>query len=175
MAISNKREKLSFALSLALHSLVFISLTFKGTGQGDGDGKKKGGGESRYNGVNVGDVIPKERPVEVEIVETPPEKAEIVTKEKPKKKVVNAEKECPGKWYGGIGIRNSFDPIFRCERIAEVFPGYAADLAGLQVGDLILWTSDKEIVGPPDSVFQMKVLRGGDTLLFTLKRVKVCY
>lgn len=176
MAIPSRRDQICLLASLLLHSLVFLSLVLGGGGGSGGAGDNPGAGEIRYKGVDVGNVIPKEK-IDVDIVETPVQKSEIVLKkQKPKrKKVINAEKECPGKWYGGIGIRNGVDPVFRCDRVVEVFQGYAADLAGLQVGDLILWTSDGEIVGPPGTVFQMKIMRGGEILVLTITRVKVCY
>jgi hypothetical protein len=184
MALNVKQERIgiiSLSISIFIHSAIFIALLIHGGGGGNGKGKgdrerKDGQGQgSKYKGAEAADVIPKERPTEVSIIETPPAKSDIVTKKQKKKRIRNADKECPGKWYGGIGIRNKYNVLMGAEEVDEVFEGYAADLAGIRKGDLIIWTSEPEIIGPPGSTFQMKIMRDGNIMLLTITRVKVCY
>jgi C-terminal processing protease CtpA/Prc len=56
-----------------------------------------------------------------------------------------------------------------------VFAGYPADIAGLQVGDVILLASDKEIIGPPGTLLRLMILRNGVTFAIIIIRGKVCY
>lgn len=178
ISIMDKRSGISFFTSLLLHSIVFIFLILGG-GSGPGGEGDKGDGDgqgSKYEGVEVGNVIPKEKPTEVEIIEIPePEESEISLPKEEKKQLIDADAECPDKWYGGIGVRNGWDPVLKLERVSEVFPGYAADIAGLKAGDLILWISDIQIIGEPGTVLRMRVMRGDQVLNLTLTRVKVCY
>lgn len=58
----DKRSKISFFASLLLHSIAFIFLILGG-GNGPGGEGDKGDGDgqgSKYEGVEVGNVIPKE-------------------------------------------------------------------------------------------------------------------
>ena len=76
-------------------------------------------------------------------------------------------KECPYT-YGGIGIQSgAFDVI------SVVYEGYAADRAGLKVGDIIL--SKGEIRGEPGTSIYIRVLRQGTYIDFTIIREKICY
>jgi hypothetical protein len=162
-------------ISIMLHILILLfSLLFAGAGEGEGNGHDKNGTRregpegSKYNGINAGNVLPKDRPVEVNLVEKPEEKPEIILKKK-KKKSINAEKECPGKWYGGIGIQSSFNEI-----ISQVYPGYPADLAGLEKGDTIISTDGAEILGEPGTVLHITVRRNDKIIKYTIIRGKVC-
>ena len=95
--------------------------------------------------------------------------------DQPKKKPKVADKECPGKWYGGVGIQTGFDMQRRLTTIERVFIGYPADLAGLQAGDIILSINDKEILGEPGTPISFLIERNGQVLTFSFNRGKVCY
>ncbi len=170
----NNRDLMSFSVSLGLHALVFaivLSLgphgMFKG---GDGDSDK--GGRAKYKGVDASGVIEKERPIAIEVVE-PVIKAPGIKKKKPKPQRKNADTECPGKWYGGIGIQNKSHPLG--EEIEKIFSGYPADLAGLQIGDVITSVVGNEITGPPGTPVHMIIMRNGQFIKLTIIRGKVCY
>lgn len=172
----NKKDIAAFLTSLTLHlAVLLIALHLGGEGNEKGNSKEKGKGEgnNRYKGVDASTVIEKERPTEVEIVEQPEIKSPMP--KKPKKQAKNADKECPGKWYGGIGVQTGFEPVRRLITIDRIFSGYPADIAGLQVGDIILNVSDNEILGEPGTQINMLIERNGQILAFSFKRGKVCY
>lgn len=84
----------------------------------------------------------------------------------------NKDKKCiSDKWYGGIGISIN---LFSGE-ILEIFKGYSAESAGLQVGDIILNYGQVEITGEPgeDVMLQIETLNG-KLLTKMVTRVKVC-
>lgn len=185
----SKREKLSFFLSLMLHGAALIGLVLGGGGLGNGGTSKekhKGTGEAnKYGGVSVTNIIPKEKIVEVSIVDTPPPppiKSEILTKHKKerkkkaeKKHKKRLKKDCPGKWYGGIGIEETYNKIFDLTTIVTVYPGYPADEAGLMVGDHIIWADQPQIIGPPGTKLTMKIQRGNIFFTVVIVRGKVCH
>ncbi len=160
--------KKSIIISIALHLLILLISTHAGSGK-KGQGRGKGNGTdgtsaSRYLGAKItGEVIPKDRPTEVTIIE--------VSKDgiKKKKEIRNADKDCPGQWYGGIGIEDG--PTSQGETISKVFPGYPADLAGLRPGDIILKIDEDEIIGEPGTLLHMLTNRGA----YTITRGKICY
>lgn len=174
----DKRFSLSITISTAIHALLlFLALHLSGDGNG-GNGKKGGGDSktgSQYEGVQVGEILAKERPVEVEMIEIPPEKPELIVKKEKPKKAINADEECPGKWYGGIGIRESRSLVTGEDTIENVYPGYPADLAGLLVGDVILGIDQEMIIGPPGTPLKMWIKRNGAKIEVNLIRGKVCY
>lgn len=175
-----KKDVLPFIISFLLHVSLFIiaGLIGAGTGYKDGgSGNEKNGAKegSQFQGVDASTVMEKERPTEVTLYEPPEEKATIIKPKKPKKKVINADEECPDKWYGGIGVMTGFDFKDGLDTIERVFIGYPADLAGLQAGDRIISVSDKQIIGTPGSPIEFTIKRGSQILYFKFNRGKVCY
>lgn len=84
---------------------------------------------------------------------------------------VKAERACLNNlWYGGIGIQSGFTG-----KIESVAPGYAADRAGVKLGDMV--TSKGEIRGEPGTQVTINVFRPstGETFTLTLTREKICY
>ena len=156
-------------ISIIIHSLLlFLSLSHSGNtsggkrkGKGSGDSENKG---SQYNGVKVGSIIPKDRPTEVTIVEVDHHGIK-----KKRKHIRKSFKECPGPWYGGIGIRSELTP--KGEEIVEVFPGYPADLAGIMIGDTIVEVKDNVIIGPPGTIVHITTSRGA----YAITRGKICF
>lgn len=180
--MSKTLTPLSLIISLLMHLAFLIMILLSGSGGGGGKtgthGEKGKGTQSsgtKYKGVDAEDVIPKEKLVEVSIVSPPSNpKGAVIHKPKPAmhKKTI---KDCPGKWYGGIGISDSFNLQTGVERVDTVFYGYPADLAGIKVGDLIMSISDREIVGTPGTYITLHILRGKDILDFTIQRDRICY
>lgn len=139
-------------------------LAFSGSGSEDSEGEGNGG----FNGINA-EIQEKNRSVEIEIVELIDHNSDIFIPKR--KKPVDVDKECPNSWYGGIGIRSSFNGT-----IVDVYSGYPADLAGIQVGDIILQVSgDGEILGPPGSKFKLLIKRKNTIFEVIVTRGKVCY
>jgi hypothetical protein len=169
----DKRFSLSLITSALVHGLLIycISTIAVNLKMGDGD-KEGGGGKGKYRGVNVEDVLEKEKPVEVTMIDVQ-EEPKIALPKKQKKKLKNADLECPGNWYGGIGIQSKSHPLG--EEIEKVFSGYPADLAGLQVGDVITSVVGNEITGPPGTPVHMVIMRNGRFIKLTIIRGKVCY
>ena len=127
----------------------------------------------RFGGVEVKDIIPKDKPTEITVIQNKVNDGDVLIKAPIPKKAVDADKECPGKWYGGIGVQDI--PDRNGEKIAIIFVGYPADLAGLQVGDVITAVSEKEITGPVGTPITLKILRNGSYFDITIIRGKVCY
>jgi C-terminal processing protease CtpA/Prc len=163
----------SLILSTAIHLLLVAALLVtvdemsnprleKPKNSGDQDE-----GQSR-KGFDAKNIIEKQRPTEVTIID--PLEDDMVIKGIQK---VDVNKECPGKWYGGIGIQE--DIRSSKEVIEIVFKGYPADIAGLEAGDEIVWVSSRQIIGDPGTSIDMIVLRGSRTIRFHLTRGKVCY
>lgn len=160
------------SISSFLHITLAILCILHGS-----NGDKKGGGNgqandgtgsngSRFKGAQIKEeVIPKDRPTEVTIIET--EKKSVVPK---KHKKIKSKKECPGKWYGGIGIQSDTNSI-GLDVIFKVFPGYPADLAGLRTGDIIITTQEDEIIGNPGTILHITTNRGS----YAITRGKICY
>ena len=162
----------SLPTSILLHLFVIIIIGGAATsggvlGMGKGDGNAKAG--SKYKGVEIpGKVQERERPTEVTIIER------IKDKDAPIKKAVNADKDCPEAWYGGIGIQSRFGGALGDE-VAIVYRGFPADLAGLTVGDIIYNVEGGEILGSPGTVVRMTIIRNGKYIQMNITRGKVCY
>lgn len=158
-----------------MHAIFLISVAMGSGGNGKGKGDKDGGeGGARYKGVDVANIIPKIKIVEVALIETPLHQSEIITKQKKRRKH-NVDKECPDKWYGGIGIREGYIRAINDYGIVDVFEGYPADLAGLMVGDIIVSINQPEIIGTPGTSLTLKIKRGKIVFDIVITRGKVCY
>jgi len=70
-------------------------------------------------------------------------------------------------FYGGIGIMG--EPL-----IMEVYPGYPADRAGIQKGDLI-YSDGHNIRGEPGTDIMVRIYRDKIETTLTLTREKICY
>lgn len=82
-----------------------------------------------------------------------------------------SDKDCgEGSWYGGIGVAHE---SFSGE-LTEIFPGYAADAAGLMVGDIVL-NEPGSIRGDPGTQAFVRVERNGRVLSFIIMRQKICF
>lgn len=169
----DKRFSISLIVSAIIHAALIYYTHNLPLHLKTGDGDKKGnGGQGRYQGVNADDVLEKEKPVEVTMIDVQ-EIPEILLPNKPKKQLKNADLECPGKWYGGIGIQNKAHLLG--EEIEKIYSGYPADIAGLQVGDVITSVVGNEITGPPGTPVHMTIMRGSQFIQITIIRGKVCY
>lgn len=69
-------------------------------------------------------------------------------------------------WYGGIGILGY-------TTVEQIYEGYPADRAGIQVGDFLI--TSEGIRGEPGTKLELDVLRNNKRLHFTLIREKICY
>lgn len=148
-----------YFISLSLHTCFLLITTTAGL---------DGVGGNHRKGVSVPfEVIdqPEEQQLETfnPIIEEDPE-FKI-----PKKKAINADKRCPNSWYGGIGIQDTGNGI------SKIFKGYTADLAGIEVGDIIVSTDGEEIVGTPGTGFYITINRKGNIFRQYILRTKVCY
>lgn len=74
-------------------------------------------------------------------------------------------------WYGGIGIMSTIKNN-NTQEVFDVSPGYPADKAGIQVGDVI--TPSEEIRGEPGTVITIIVRRYGQELKLNITREKIC-
>lgn len=153
-----KYQGISILLHLTLLLFVFF-MRFSGLGE-------SGKGNGQHPGIDR-DIMERELPTEVEFVPlTEQQEAEIeIAKNTP----IDAEKQCPNLWYGGIGVRIQDNVIM------EIFRGYTAHSSGLLVGDRIVSMSDMEILGTPGTNFTMKVQRNGVDIVLNITRTKVCY
>lgn len=157
----------SIILSTTLHLLFLVLVSF-GAVTNDGS---KGDGPERFKGVEVSTVIEKDKPIDIDVVYQEPKEAEVTIPKLPK--TVPVDKDCPDKWYGGVGIELTYTP--QGERIDRVYKGYAADRAGLQIGDLIVAVSEKEILGEPGTPLDLLINRDGQSIMTHVIRSKVCY
>lgn len=159
--------KRAFALSFLLHlSLFLLTLTLSGSGQGDSDNPSDG--VEGTPAENLGAFIPKR----LEVVLEEPEEVSISIVQKPKAKPSN--EKSPDRinkpWYGGIGIRS--DSLYR---IFEIATGYAADRAGLLVGDRIVSNGNTDFIrGDPGTTVELYVERQGALIHFRIVREKIC-
>ena len=148
-------------LSLLLHAIVLQSLFLHNALQQIDKPSQAQGKQENLN-VNI-----KEKEVtEVSIVEP-----KDVDKSSPtKQKLIDADKECPDNWFGGIGIQVGLD-----NTVMKVFKGYGAYAAGLKDGDVIVGQSEPEIRGTPGTHITITVLRMGRSVTIYVTRTKVCY
>lgn len=105
------------------------------------------------------------------------ERINISAKDKgigPKKKS-KKRKECPGNWFGGVGISTKIDIINGNELITQIHPGYPAEEAGLQVNDLIVGISGDQIIGEVGTVVTLTIKREESFTKFRIVREKICY
>ena len=88
--------------------------------------------------------------------------------------VINLESmKCKdGSWYGGIGVKVVDDTNLY---VTAVFKGYAADKAGIEVGDFLTPIDSNQLMGTPGTLVTISILRNGITITKKIQRVKVCY
>jgi len=157
----------NYFLSAFMHIALLIVITLGG---GSGGDAPKGDSEvhSEFASMPVTTIQERDKPVEVSLVErSDDQEAELqLTK---KKEMVNTDQKCPNFWYGGIGV------MTEGRSIVKVYRGYAADAAGLLVGDKIGGISEPQILGTPGTMLYMTIDRNGQLLHFSIMRVKVCY
>lgn len=155
-------RKRYYLASLTLHiTAILLAAQLAGNGgEGEGDGNGNGDGESKQTHF-----IPK--PLDVEIIV---ELGDGVTAQKPQKGVKSSRKCLDDLWYGGIGIQSGFTG-----KIESVAPGYAADRAGIKVGDFV--QGNTQIRGEPGTEVTIVVFRPStkETFTVTLTREKICY
>jgi hypothetical protein len=157
-----------YTISGLLHlSALVLLLSLQGGNGIASFGEEQGAGNQSRKGADTSTVIEREKQVEVEILEkTNDSEAEIKIA---KQKQMDADKECPGMWYGGIGIMEYNNVI------EKVFKGYGAEAAGLKEGDVIVALSEPEILGTPGTEFIMTINRNGEIKRLFITRTKVCY
>lgn len=146
--------------SSLLHTLILLVLL---TLPHHGD---KGNAEEEANGTRA----QREEPLAVTIIDPPKKDEEVVVEEDAelealKKLAPHAGEQCEH-FYGGIGI------IEGVEGVTEVYPGYPAALAGIEVGDFI--KSGEAIRGEIGTPVTVVVVRGLRTITFELVRDKIC-
>lgn len=160
-----------YTISLLVHVLVLFGFSLGGADGTDGTN----GNRSKFKGISdpSKDILIKEKQnkVEVEVIDNKDEEIKLPKK----KKVINAEKECPNDWYGGIGIQTM--NLTGEEQIFKVFPGYFADNAGVQIGDVLLEvkSDDGNIYGPPGTEVCLLLQRDSNKFKVCIIRGKVCY
>lgn len=160
------------SLSLLIHVIPLLLFLFLKGGDGNGEDGIKGQGAEESMSV---DVIERPQPTKEipkdEVVIIPMTDAELILQ---RQRDQFADENCPNHWYGGIGIQSDqFDDAGA--RIIKVYAGYAAELAGLQAGDIIVSKDTDYIIGDPGTSFNMVVRRGAEILNLHIVRVKVCY
>lgn len=158
---SEMRMKKSIAFSLFLHILpIVLILTMKTNQKGDGEKDKNGQGS--------------EQPIEIEVVELPKEDKDAVEKDKDEKGDLPEEKkknENCKYYYGGIGVEVNY----LSSKLTKVFKGYAAEKAGLEVGDLVESFTGEDIRGEVGTTISLRVTRGAEVLIVNVVREKICY
>jgi hypothetical protein len=170
--------KKSLVASTSIHLLALI-LAFGIPGCVGGKGNSKQGEEKpkKAGHVKAGEkqeiIEIDHKPLEVTIVTVPKSKG-------PGVKSKDLPKTCPsGKYFGGIGIAYGSGLEDVPGLIHKVYKGYPAELAGLQVGDIVL--NEGEIRGKPNTIVQVTVKRkeSGEwfyhTKTFTMIRDNICY
>ena len=190
--IRRLKKATPFVVSLTLHLVAAILLSFNLSGNGESSSdQEQGSGPIEVEMVSEekgtqpegqnDEVVPKQ--AEVELVEPPKEKlaeeSEVeVPKEEPKKPeegLVQCENDM---WYGGIGIQQDW----QTGQLQEVYQGYPADLIGMKVGDQIINVDGNpdrhggRIRGEPGTPISISLFRPStnEYLTFTFKRDKVC-
>lgn len=97
---------------------------------------------------------------------------------KPEPETTESDSKCEGSFYYGIGVR--FDGL----TIMEVAKGYAADRAGIKVGDLFTSYRDHrenkvvegyDFRGEEGRTIDIYILRDGRKMTFTVTTEKVCH
>jgi len=77
-----------------------------------------------------------------------------------------------GSWYGGIGVKVVDDTNLY---VTAVFKGYAADKAGIEIGDFLTPIDSVKLMGTPGTFVTLTILRNGVIITKKIRRVKVCY
>ena len=178
-----------FVVSLTLHAVAIILISLNISHNGDSsNGEEKGGGPvevelvseekgTQPQGSNE-EIVPKQVEVEEKLAEVPPppEPEDITIPEPEKPKPVEGLTECENDmWFGGIGIQQDW----RTGEVEVVYPGYPAEQAGLQKGDVINFvdgTKQDRIRGEPGTIVRLDVFRPrtNEYLTFTIQRGKIC-
>jgi hypothetical protein len=143
--------------SALLHALLLLVALTLPVSKGDGEGESPTGGSRN------------EEPIDVTIIDPPKKDEAPVVEDKEAselaKRAPHAGDECEH-FYGGIGVIDGVNGV------TEVYPGYPAANAGMEVGDLI--TSGEPIRGEVGTPVTITVLRGLRLLTFNLIRDKIC-
>lgn len=150
--------------SLVFHSLLFYSMAGKNGGNSN---IKNQSAENQQTKIKVISKQPEEKIKQKKKVAQ--NKGKVKIKVKRKEKIAEKKIDCD-KYYEGIGVQTDHNTCV----ISDVFKGYAAEKAGLQIGDLIISPSCTQIRGPSGSIIQMKIMRGSNVLNLSILREKVC-
>lgn len=184
-------KKLRFWLILitVLHIIFALSVSGKGQGESENDAghqERQGQGERSDEGDGAGDDEFKsfiDKPnnkktttIKVKFEEEGRERQDEAGEVKEEEV---AKKECESNFYYGVGISFGFE-----NTIISVGKGYAADKAGVMVGDKILGYIDHSngvfregtnFRGAEGEGIDIFVIRDGKKLKFTMVREKICY
>lgn len=152
----------AFLFSLTAHLVLFTALVLNPhgkPGKGPGESGQEQGGQHEKEKqfqpkTEDGKAKEQDAPVEVTFIQLPRPQASKLPCDAP---------------YGGVGLK-SFGP-----QVEEVAPGYAADRAGIKVGDWILnkWHA-QDLRGEPGTHVTIIVERKGQRFVFDVVREKIC-
>lgn len=149
--------------SLIIH-LLFLGIGFNsGKGSGDSDAESNNSDEKQ---------------IAVQIIDKIPEEKEFKPKVEEEKGLGMAPPQAPVepdcvKFFGGIGVTYGNPMDFGGFGVVRtVHRGYPAERAGIQAGDQIL--NHSQIRGEIGSRVEVRILRGSETLTFSIIREKIC-
>jgi hypothetical protein len=149
-------------ISISLHLLLLVvasGVLFSFCAKGD---------KSPHNPQQTGNIVEAPKSVDAELLNTP-SKSGFHEKKHKKPKLTKCEK----KWYGGIGLMNSYDNNARCV-VNKVVAGYPAFKAGIEVGD-ILEDCCSNCVGTVGEEIEVKVIKAnGENRIYDLYRDRIC-
>lgn len=74
--------------------------------------------------------------------------------------------------FNGIGVEYS---NVTKKTVGRTYPGYPAERAGLQPGDVIETVTGEDIIGQVGTSFELRITRNGRTWTQTLTREKICF
>ena len=157
--------KRGLILSLLAHLLFAVPFIIPGCGSGEDNSKGKHKGSQEEQEIlerAKKEHAKKNEPIEVSLINLP----------KPPK-TPHSDQDCPGKFYGGVGIYTGY--VNGHYYITKAVKGYPAELAGFQRGDEILSPDQSQIrgeVGTPVTITVSSMV--GFVLTATLIRDKIC-
>ena len=188
MVKARLKKATPFVVSLTLHIVAFILISFNLSGNGENSSdQEQGGGPTEFEMVSEekgapesqnDEVVPKQAEIEEELVEElpPPEPEEITIPEEEKPKPIEGVTGCENDmWFGGIGIQQDW----QTGQIQEVYPGYPAEKNGLRPGDIINLVNGERkdrIRGEPGTVVVLQIFRPStnEYLTLSITRDKIC-
>lgn len=167
MKTPSRRVRNSVIVSLLLHAILFLLVSSKVAPEAS---KPPEGAPPQVPESITAEILP------------PPETKDADTIQKVEKEgdalpapPTHLADDCKD-FFGGVGLmndiranvaRNRYDAV-----VTDVYPGYPAFKAGVQVGDILI--DSDHIRGEIGSRFTLEVIRNGQTLYFDIIRDKIC-